>query len=116
MAVLIGPWLHHNWITSIGGTNRAVFESAAREGDPGVLSVASWLWYPRVLPEHLGSVLLVVGLSGLLLWCWQRQQPSTDHGWSWRWLLINLVAAWVCLLYTSPSPRDATLSRMPSSA
>ena len=24
--------------------------------------------------------------------------------------------AWVCLLYTSPSPRDATLSRMPSSA
>ena len=23
---------------------------------------------------------------------------------------------WCCLLYTSPSPRDATLSRMPSSA
>ena len=23
---------------------------------------------------------------------------------------------WSCLLYTSPSPRDATLSRMPSSA
>ena len=25
-------------------------------------------------------------------------------------------AKWACLLYTSPSPRDATLSRMPSSA
>ena len=25
-------------------------------------------------------------------------------------------ASWNCLLYTSPSPRDATLSRMPSSA
>ena len=25
-------------------------------------------------------------------------------------------ASWICLLYTSPSPRDATLSRMPSSA
>ena len=25
-------------------------------------------------------------------------------------------AAGICLLYTSPSPRDATLSRMPSSA
>ena len=25
-------------------------------------------------------------------------------------------ALWPCLLYTSPSPRDATLSRMPSSA
>ena len=27
-----------------------------------------------------------------------------------------LVRAGICLLYTSPSPRDATLSRMPSSA
>ena len=104
-AVLIGPWLRHNWITSLGGTNRAVFESAAREGDPGVFSLASWLWYPRLLPEQLGSVLLLVGLSGLLLWCWQRQQPSTDHGWSWRWLLINLVAAWV-LTTLSPNKGD----------
>ena len=31
-----------------------------------------------------------------------------------NWLLLNLFTA--CLLYTSPSPRDATLSRMPSSA
>ena len=28
----------------------------------------------------------------------------------------NHAAFWDCLLYTSPSPRDATLSRMPSSA
>ena len=27
-----------------------------------------------------------------------------------------LEGSWGCLLYTSPSPRDATLSRMPSSA
>ena len=33
-----------------------------------------------------------------------RNLPKTDMGWE------------VCLLYTSPSPRDATLSRMPSSA
>ena len=30
--------------------------------------------------------------------------------------LLNNVPAIICLLYTSPSPRDATLSRMPSSA
>ena len=32
--------------------------------------------------------------------------------------LVAFVEAlyWACLLYTSPSPRDATLSRMPSSA
>ena len=30
--------------------------------------------------------------------------------------LIMMSGDWICLLYTSPSPRDATLSRMPSSA
>ena len=29
---------------------------------------------------------------------------------------IDIAIAYPCLLYTSPSPRDATLSRMPSSA
>ena len=28
----------------------------------------------------------------------------------------KVMESWACLLYTSPSPRDATLSRMPSSA
>ena len=28
----------------------------------------------------------------------------------------NVIMSYTCLLYTSPSPRDATLSRMPSSA
>ena len=32
----------------------------------------------------------------------------------WRWHMYDTVKG--CLLYTSPSPRDATLSRMPSSA
>ena len=31
-------------------------------------------------------------------------------------ITVNLTAIKSCLLYTSPSPRDATLSRMPSSA
>ena len=107
--LLLGPWLRHNWITSLGGTNRAVFESAAREGDPGVLSLESWFWYWRLLPEQLGSVLLVIGLSGLVLWWVQRQrspldQQGLDDPWSWRWLLINLLAAW---LLTSLSPNKS---------
>ena len=28
----------------------------------------------------------------------------------------SVSSSWVCLLYTSPSPRDGLLSRMPSSA
>ena len=104
-AALLGPWLRHNWITSLGGTNRAVFESAAREGDPGVLSWASWLWYPRLLPEQLGVVLLAVGISGLMLWWLHRHDPSPDHAWSWRWLVINLLAAWI-LTTLSPNKGD----------
>ena len=37
---------------------------------------------------------------------------------SGTWLISGIIPAMIyyCLLYTSPSPRDATLSRMPSSA
>ena len=43
----------------------------------------------------------------------QRKKMTTDK----RKQIITFIAkTYVCLLYTSPSPRDATLSRMPSSA
>ena len=32
------------------------------------------------------------------------------------WLNAMVGKGWTCLLYTSPSPRDGLLSRMPSSA
>ena len=44
----------------------------------------------------------------------KKSRTVVEHG------IEALKAVWhrgaVCLLYTSPSPRDATLSRMPSSA
>ena len=51
-------------------------------------------------------------------------QPGNRVRVSWRARLseqlgqmqIELIQSVPCLLYTSPSPRDATLSRMPSSA
>ena len=30
--------------------------------------------------------------------------------------VVSWLKTWTCLLYTSPSPRDGLLSRMPSSA
>ena len=41
-----------------------------------------------------------------------------DHSISDEWPLMSFSnpSCVTCLLYTSPSPRDATLSRMPSSA
>ena len=103
--LMVGPWLRHNWITSLGGTNRAVFESAAREGDPHPLSLESLTWYLRLLPEQLGAVLLLVGVAGLMLWWLQRHHAlAPENRWSWRWLIVNLVAAW---LVTSLSPNKS---------
>ncbi len=39
-----------------------------------------------------------------------------QHVFSLAIAMQNLIWGAVCLLYTSPSPRDCTLSRMPSSA
>ena len=45
------------------------------------------------------------------------QLLSQASGQACRNLDLNLCGeTWVCLLYTSPSPRDGLLSRMPSSA
>ena len=61
--------------------------------------LASPIWRKRVLKD-LG------GLQKLKLWdkAFQRAKGDLPQ------------RKWRCLLYTSPSPRDATLSRMPSSA
>ena len=42
--------------------------------------------------------------------------PEEDLGPAERRLRMFLEQYWGCLLYTSPSPRDRTRSRMPSSA
>jgi 4-amino-4-deoxy-L-arabinose transferase-like glycosyltransferase len=96
---LVAPWLGHNLITTVSGTDRATLESAAREGDPGATSLAGWLWYPRRLPQVIGWWLPAGAVAGGLLalrrWGWRR--PGFDQG----WLLGSLAAAW---LFTTLSP------------
>ena len=46
---------------------------------------------------------------------YERSGNIDGRGFSSYITSINQLG-WICLLYTSPSPRDATLSRMPSSA
>ena len=112
LAALIAPWLRHNWITTLGGTNRAVLESAAAEGDPSLLSAASWLWYPRLWPAQLG-LSLPVGLAGALAALWRRRRslpvlvrhPLQVLGAGWPWLIGCAVSGLVC---TTLSPnKDA---------
>jgi 4-amino-4-deoxy-L-arabinose transferase-like glycosyltransferase len=115
---LLLPWLHHNWITTLGGTNRAVIESAAAEGDPPPLSLASLLWYPRLWPQQLGLPILLPALAGTLLALWQsliwqnlgELRARLRHPWQalpsdWGWLVGCTLAA---ALATTLSPnKDA---------
>ena len=91
---------------------------------------------PRTKSRHLASgsmsmntawVLSIVFLGMLLLGA--RQLNEVAFAMSWLPVLVFVIYPYtkrytwlchlwlgICLLYTSPSPRDATLSRMPSSA
>ena len=92
--------------------------------------------FPR-LAEHYRSVVedLVMSLqalasslksAGFTATCYSCGDGRDGHGASFvadigdghmvRFLVSDFGISWVCLLYTSPSPRDRTRSRMPSSA
>ena len=64
-----------------------------------------------------GDIYLTVVLNGLIhaiMYTYYFVSMHTRDIW-WK-KYLTLAQLFHCLLYTSPSPRDATLSRMPSSA
>ena len=63
--------------------------------------VGELLGFPRHLSQHVGGMVITQGRLDELV-------PIENAAMDDRTV--------ICLLYTSPSPRDATLSRMPSSA
>ena len=68
----------------------------------------------KFIPDHLLQP-LPPGVSGSIVWMGQIDAVAPI---SLYWIFIGAFGLKIigCLLYTSPSPRDATLSRMPSSA
>ena len=79
-----------------------------RSGEQGAL--------PRLVPSrnHPHRIMAVTGYEydtriNVKFATHHRLQPSVVR-------ICGEHLRWCCLLYTSPSPRDATLSRMPSSA
>ena len=46
----------------------------------------------------------------------EKTQERVEIDKKYCWDVEALYPSWDCLLYTSPSPRDGLLSRMPSSA
>ena len=106
VALSLLPWLRHNWITTLGGTNRAVLESAAREGDPGVLTLRVGSGTPAAGIRSAGCCCWLVSRSGAL--AQQRRcglvappRDGADRSQAWVWLVGMLVLGW---LFTNLSP------------
>ena len=55
-------------------------------------------------------------IAKLVVWGNDRVEALAELRQSLDSLMLSGIVTTACLLYTSPSPRDATLSRMPSSA
>ena len=75
---------------------------------------------PILLPVAIAGAGIIISIIGTLLVNINSNDAKEDEVMSalnkGNWTSIILVGISCCLLYTSPSPRDATLSRMPSSA
>ena len=94
-----------------------------------LLSLALWLlWLLLNLSISPGNLLLGAALGFCAPLMMRRLRPlpvRIRRPWVILRLILlvgrdvlvsNLAVAWSCLLYTSPSPRDLSTSRMPSSA
>ena len=72
-------------------------------------------WTPPPIPPDAqdGDWALEEDWDGNPFWVWEVYVPDPDVE---EALAVDDAQIAACLLYTSPSPRDGLLSRMPSSA
>jgi len=98
------PWFYHNWIMILSGTYRAVFESAAIEGDPSIFGLKSIFWYFPYLDNQFGSIIFFFGLSGIIFafFTYLRTLRVSEilveifnqNNYKWTWIYFNLITCW----------------------
>ncbi len=102
--IVVFPWFYHSWIMILSGTYRAVIESASIEGDPSILNLKSIFWYFPLLPNQIGNITFLIGLSGLALFILKYLKFNISSlnlidikliNYSWTWLLYNLCFIWI---------------------
>jgi len=99
------PWFYHNWIMILSGTYRAVFESAAIEGDPSIFSLKSIFWYFPYLDNQFGSIIFFFGLSGIIFAFLSKIRSLrvslklvdifNKNNYKWTWIYFNLISCWI---------------------
>ena len=79
------------------------------------------LWYPKLRMEEAGATVVLAGPEANTKYIGKNGYPcvsdaaiSEVNADDFAGLVV--AGGWICLLYTSPSPRDRQKSRMPSSA
>ena len=87
------------------GTTEEAIATAPKLGFDTGLRVEHPFDETKTLPVWIANFVLMGYGTGAIFGCPAHDQRDLD-----------LARKYGCLLYTSPSPRDATLSRMPSSA
>ena len=113
-------WSHHMFTVGLGPVANSVFTiTTMLIAVPTGVKIFNWigtLWkgsieFTTAMMFALGFVALFIvgGLSGVS----HAVSPSDFQQQDTYYIVAHIH---YCLLYTSPSPRDATLSRMPSSA
>ncbi len=84
---VIYPWYRTNWLVILTSGKRATIDSAIKEGDPALNTLAAWTYYWQELPEQVSWILLLVPIVGMLLYwkgrgrgpLWQRGRGAGEH-------------------------------------
>ena len=95
----------------------------SKREDPILPAAAEYKEAFRAITQDKNQFLAVAEIEGRVIGCLQLTfVPGLSHKGMWRGQIEGVRTAksmrgqGICLLYTSPSPRDRTRSRMPSSA
>ena len=89
-------------LTQVAGTNSSTWAAYSTHGNPSSTLLKNWL-LPQLVPQASGAPSNGYAIS------LYNGNPAAGG------TLVTTTDG-ICLLYTSPSPRDGLLSRMPSSA
>ena len=117
----VGTWSVQNIMLRYAAAELAIYVSIAIAFGPVAVAVfAGQSLFAIAVLEAINYV-EHYGLLRKKSSAYEYERVKPEHSWDSpnrisNWMLINLPRHSDCLLYTSPSPRDGLLSRMPSSA